>query len=114
MSDHIRIRKLDGVWSVRSGGAILGESRNALELTEGDFPPVVYFPREDVAMAFFDRTDKITHCPHKGDACHFTIVNRSSRVENAAWSYETPFAAMAAIAGHLAFYPGAAVTVERI
>jgi uncharacterized protein (DUF427 family) len=114
MSDHIRIRRLDGVWSVRSGGAILGESRNALELTEGDMPPVVYFPRDDVAMAFFDRADKITHCPHKGDACHFTIVNRSSRLENAVWSYEAPVDAMAVIKGHLAFYPDDAVTVERI
>ena len=27
------------------------------------------------------------------------------RVENAAWSYEMPFSDVAAIAGHLAFYP---------
>ena len=32
MADHIRIRRLGGVWTVRSGGAVLGESTNALEL----------------------------------------------------------------------------------
>ena len=33
--NKITIRKADGTWTVRAGGAILAESRNALELTEG-------------------------------------------------------------------------------
>ena len=48
----IRIRKAEGTWTVRSGGAVLGETSNALELSEGDLDPVIYFPREDIAMAF--------------------------------------------------------------
>lgn len=114
MADHIRIRKAPGKWSVRSGGAVLGESSKALELTEGDYAPVIYFPREDIAMAMLERTAKSTHCPHKGDASYFSIVNRSSTLENAVWSYETPFDAVAAIKNHLAFYTGEHVTVERI
>ena len=35
MADHIRIRKSGGTWTIRAGGAVLGESRKALELTEG-------------------------------------------------------------------------------
>ena len=34
MSEHIKIHKADGVWSVRAGGAVLGESSNALELID--------------------------------------------------------------------------------
>ena len=34
MADHIRIRRAEGTWSVRSGGAVLGESDDALELTQ--------------------------------------------------------------------------------
>lgn len=113
MADHIRIRKLEGVWTVRSGGAVLAETREALELAEGDYPPVVYFPRKDVAMALLDRTAKLTHCPWKGEASHYSIVNRSSVAENAVWSYEDPFDAVAAIRDHLAFYPAAGVTVEH-
>jgi uncharacterized protein (DUF427 family) len=41
MADHIRIRKSAGTWTIRAGGAVLGESRNALELTEGSYPPVI-------------------------------------------------------------------------
>lgn len=114
MADHIRIRTADGTWSVRAGGAVLAESKAALELSEGSYPPVIYFPRADVAMALLDRTDKVTQCPHKGEAAHFTIVTKSTRVENAAWSYETPLEGVEQIAGHLAFYPRDEVKVERI
>lgn len=114
MADRIRIRKAPGIWSVRSGGAVLGESSNALELTEGDLPPVIYFPRADIAMAFLDRTDKVTHCPHKGDANYFSIVNKSTTVENAVWTYETPHQAVAAIKDHLAFHELDGVTVEQL
>lgn len=114
MADGIRIRRLDGTWTIRSGGAILGESTNALELSEGNYPPVVYFPRGDIAMAMLDASDKTSHCPHKGDASYFHIVNRSSTLKDAVWSYEDPLEAVSAIKGHLAFYSGDTITVEQI
>lgn len=114
MADHIKIRKAGGKWSVRAGGAVLGESENALELSEGELPTVIYFPRDDIAMAFLDKTDKSTHCPHKGDASYYSIVTKSGTLENAAWSYEDPLTEMARIKDHLAFYTGEMVTVEEI
>lgn len=114
MGDRIRVRKVAGTWTVRSGGAILGETTNALELSEGDLAPVIYFPRDDIAMAFLDRTDKTTHCPHKGDANYYSIVNKSSVDENAVWTYENPLDAVAAIKDHLAFYTGTSIKVEKI
>ena len=111
---QIRIRKADGTWSVRAGGAVLAESKNALELTEGDYPSVIYFPRDDIAMAFLDETDHSTHCPHKGDASYFSIVTKSQTLKNAAWSYEAPNDDVARIKDHLAFYPSDTVTVEQI
>ena len=114
MADHIRIRAAEGTWSVRAGGAVLGESQNALELTEGDYPPVIYFPREDIAMAFLDRSEKTSHCPHKGDATYYTVVTKSRTLDDAVWSYEDPKEAMARIKGHLAFYPIDEITVEQI
>lgn len=114
MTDQITIRKASGKWSVRSGGAILGETTNALELCEGDKDPVIYFPRSDIAMAFLDRSDKITSSAGKGDATHFSIVNRSSVAKDAVWSYENPDPALAEIAGYLAFYPDDSVKVEQL
>jgi len=111
---EIRIRKAIGTWVVRSGGAVLGESSNALELSEGDLAPVIYFPRNDIAMVLLDRSSKTTHCPHKGDANYFSIVNKSTVTENAAWSYEDPIEAVAEIKDHLAFVLDDSVKVEQL
>ncbi|MGJ8544991.1 MAG: DUF427 domain-containing protein [Sulfitobacter sp.] len=114
MADHIKITPAAGTWTVRAGGAVLAESTDALELREGDYPAVIYFPRADIAMAFLDESEKTTHCPHKGDARYFTVVTKSRSLENAAWSYEDPKAPVAQIQGHLAFYPIDEITVEQI
>jgi len=114
MNSYITIRKANGKWSVRAGGAVLGESSNVLELTEGDNPPVIYFPRADIATAFLDDSDQRTHCPHKGDASYFSIVTKSKTIKNAAWSYEAPNAEVAAIKDYLAFSTSNEVAVERI
>jgi uncharacterized protein (DUF427 family) len=105
MPEKFTIEPAQGTIVVRSTDGVIAESRSALVLREGDYPPVYYLPRADVAMEFLDRSDKVTHCPHKGDAAHFHIVGVSSRIENGAWSYETPKKGAEAIAGCLAFYP---------
>lgn len=103
MSDYITIRPANGTWVVRAAGAVIGETKNALELTEGDYPPVIYFPRSDIAMAFLDESDTTSSCPHKGDASYFTIVAKSGPIVDAGWSYMTPGNAVAAIKDHIAF-----------
>ncbi len=110
---EITIRPAQGTWVIRAGGAVLGETTRALELTEGNLDPVIYFPRDDIAMAFFDPSDTRTTCPHKGEASYFTLHTKSAEIRDAAWSYEKPLAAVADIAGHMAFYPDK-VTVERV
>ena len=114
MADHIKIRRAGGTWVVRAGGAVLAETNAALELSEGSYPPVIYFPRDSIAMAFLEPTDRVTTCPHKGQAQHYSIVTKSTVLENAAWSYEDPKDGVSEIAGHVAFYPGDAVAVEEL
>lgn len=113
MADHIKIEPATGNWTVRAGGAVIGESSAALSLTEGSAKPVIYFPRGDIAMAFLDKTDKTTHCPHKGNATHYSIQTKSVTLDNAAWSYEAPLSGVAEIGDHIAFYLDK-VTVEEI
>ena len=110
----IKIRKASGTWTVRAGGAVLAETTNALELSEPGYGDVIYFPREDIAMAFLDETDHATHCPHKGDASYFSIIAKSGEIKDAVWSYENPKAAVAAIKDHVAFYKSDKVAIEEV
>ncbi|GAA6207233.1 DUF427 domain-containing protein [Cognatishimia sp. WU-CL00825] len=114
MNSYITIRKAPGKWSVRAGGAVLGETGNALELTEGDYPPVIYFPRADIATAFLDESDHTSHCPHKGDATYFSIVTKSKTIQNSVWSYENPKDDVARIKNYLAFYVSDELAVEQL
>ena len=64
-------------------------------------------------MDFLARTDHHSHCPYKGDASYYNIVRDGRFAENAVWSYEDPYPAMAAIKDHLAFYPNQ-VEIEEV
>lgn len=113
MGDDMRILPAEGTWVVRAGGAVIGESAAALELIEGRLTPVIYFPRDDIGMVFLDASATRTHCPRKGDASYYSIQTKSTLIRDAAWSYEDPVPAAAAIRGYLAFYPDK-VTIERL
>lgn len=112
MADNINIRAAEGKWTVRAGGAVIGESRDALEVTEGGRPPVIYFPRGDVAMAFMDDSATVTTCPYRGEAKHYSIQTKSTVIEDAAWSYDAPVEDLGQLKGYVAFYAEKA-TVER-
>ena len=113
MTELMQIGPADGIWVVRADGAVIAESRNALELLERGYDPVVYFPRDDVAMAFVEASPTQTHCPHKGDASYFHIVASNGQITDAAWCYDSPVVQAERIGGHLAF-DAAKVTVERL
>lgn len=104
--DHpITITAAPGPMVATFDGHAIAASDDVLMLKEASYPPVAYFPRADVEMAFMGRTQKTTHCPYKGDASYYTITMDGHIVENAVWSYETPYPAMDAIKDRLAFYP---------
>ncbi|HBG99951.1 MAG: DUF427 domain-containing protein [Rhodobacteraceae bacterium] len=113
MAQTIRIQPAGGTWVVRTGDAVIAESKAALALYEGDRDPVIYFPRADVGMAFLEPSDSRTTCPHKGEAFYFSIHGTSQVIPDAAWSYETPGSEAAAIAGYIAFY-GDNAAVEQL
>ena len=114
MLNNITIRPAQGTWVIRAGGAVLGESNRALELTEGEQPYVIYFPREDVAMAFLERSDYRTTCQWKGEASYFDIASKSRTYTNAVWSYEDPAPGVAQIKDYLALYVQDGVNVEQV
>jgi uncharacterized protein (DUF427 family) len=111
--DHpITITPAKGRVVVRFQGEVVADTTHALELQEASYPPVLYIPRTDVKLEHYAPTAHQSHCPYKGDASYFSLKADGKTAENAVWSYETPFPAMAAITNHVAFYPDR-VTIER-
>ena len=98
---------------VRFNHAVIADSWRALVLRESSYWPVFYIPRADIRMHLLAPTVHATHCPYKGDASYFSVRAGDRMSENAAWSYETPYEAVAAIAGHVAFYPERVDAIEE-
>ena len=98
---------------VSVAGRIIADTRAALTLREAAYPPVQYIPRQDVDMSLLERTSHATYCPYKGDCAYYSIPLGGERSVNAVWSYEAPFAAVAAIKDHVASYPSRVEAIEE-
>lgn len=98
---------------VRFAGRIIADTTRSLTLKEAGYAAVHYIPRADADMSLLARTGHSTHCPYKGDASYFTITAGGKTSDNAVWSYEQPFPAMAEIKDHLAFYPNRVDAIEE-
>jgi uncharacterized protein (DUF427 family) len=98
---------------VSVAGRVIADTRNALTLREADHAPVRYIPREDADMTLLERADHKTYCPYKGECRYFSIPLGGARSVNAVWTYEAPYAAVAPIKDHLAFYPDRVDAIEE-
>jgi uncharacterized protein (DUF427 family) len=83
-------------------GEVIADTRDAIELSESNYPVVYYLPRQDVKMDRLVRSAHHTYCPFKGQASYFSVVDGPV---DAVWSYERPYDEVAVIKERLAFYP---------
>ena len=97
---RIALEKPDREFVATLQGEIIARSNRAIILREGDYPPLVYFPPEDVRLDQATMTDKDTYCPYKGMASYWSFGIEP----NIAWSYEEPFKEMLEIKGYVSFY----------
>ncbi|WP_431238013.1 DUF427 domain-containing protein [Mycolicibacterium aichiense] len=108
-ADHpITITPTTGRVQVRVNGQLVADTRAALGLAESTYPVVQYIPLGDVDPAVLACTDTRTYCPYKGEASYYSVTAGDATVEDVIWTYEEPYPAVAAIAGHVAFYPNKA------
>ena len=90
---------------VRSGGRTIADSQSTLVLRETHYAPVRYVPLADVDRSLLAPSELTTYCPYKGDASYYSIIGDQERGTDAVWFYGRPYAAVAAIKDHVAFYP---------
>jgi uncharacterized protein (DUF427 family) len=102
----ITIEPTAGHVTVRINGEVVAETDTALTLQESTYAPVQYIPLTDVNGDLLRPTNTATYCPYKGDAGYYSVVTAAGdTVDDAIWTYEQPYEAVAAIQGHVAFYP---------
>jgi uncharacterized protein (DUF427 family) len=94
-SRHIEI-SLDGVK--------LADTRRPTLVFETGLPLRYYVPKPDVRMDLLEPTDMRSGCAYKGFARYWSVNTGKTRRDNVAWSYATPLAEAAKIAGLVAFY----------
>ncbi|MDP1874224.1 DUF427 domain-containing protein [Phenylobacterium sp.] len=100
----LEIRPAGGRMRAAFRGHVIADSNDVLILREGAMAPVAYFPKDDIEMGYFARTERSTHCPFKGDAGYYTVTLEGEVLENVAWTYEDPLPGAVQIDGRLAFY----------
>jgi len=89
---------------VRVNGEVVAETDAALTLQESTYPAVQYVPLSDVVPSALTRSDTTTYCPYKGEANYYHVSAAGQTVDDAIWTYQQPYDAVDAIAGHVAFY----------
>jgi uncharacterized protein (DUF427 family) len=113
--DHpITISRAEGQVRITVAGRIVAESTRALRLQEAGYAPVYYLPRNDADMLLLVRSEHHTYCPYKGDCSYYSISIGGAKSEDAVWTYETPYEAVASIKEYLAFYPSRVDAIEVI
>jgi uncharacterized protein (DUF427 family) len=90
----------------RVGDTVIADTNAALTLREAGYPPVHYIPLDDVVPGRLRPNASHSYCPFKGDASYYDIVlPDGTELVDAVWTYPSPYQAVEAIAGRVAFYP---------
>src|SRR5579859_4917365 len=112
--DHpITIERNPARITVKLAGRIVADTTEALTLREASYPAVQYIPLKDVDRSLLERTDHATYCPYKGECAYYSLPIGGERSVNAVWTYEAPYAAVAQIKDHVAFYPDRVDAIEQ-
>ena len=100
----ITVEPAPGRVTVQVAGTPVADTSSALALQEANYPVVYYVPLADVRSEVLKPSDHTTYCPYKGDASYYSLATPNGEVADAVWYYAEPYAAVADIAGHVAFY----------
>jgi uncharacterized protein (DUF427 family) len=92
-------------------GEPIAASSRAKLLFETGLPPRAYVPGADIAAGVLKPSATRTVCPYKGEATYWHVEAGGRRIEDAAWSYETPLVEALEVARHVSF-AGDGVEVE--
>lgn len=89
--------------TVRSGGRVIASTARPKLLFETSLPVRAYVPRADVLPGILVQSPKRTRCPYKGQATYFSLQLDGERIDDGAWTYETPLPEAHKVTGDVCF-----------
>ncbi len=106
--DYPRPPKVEAVVTelkVVLGGEVIATSNASFRVLETSHPPNYYLPLEAFTEGAVVAADGVSFCEWKGRATYCTLRGGGMSAMHAAWGYDTPSPAFAALRGHISLYP---------
>jgi uncharacterized protein (DUF427 family) len=122
--DHpIAVTPTGHLVTVKAHGRTVASSEHTLTLLEAGYAPVYYFPPTEVNWDVLRESGTTSYCPYKGDAGYVDAVladgdtgdtGDPAVIGDVGWFYAEPYEPVAAIVGHIAFYPERVTVTEHV
>ena len=105
-SPYTRVDILDSSRHVRVevAGVPVADSTHPRVLFETGLPPRFYLPQPHVRLDLLEPSDRVTHCPYKGQARYWSVRVGDTLHPDLAWSYPAPLPESQKVAGLVAFW----------
>lgn len=101
-----RVEQVPERITVRVGGEIIADTRNAVRVLETSHPPVYYLPIADFVPGALADSPGTSFCEFKGAARYFDVRSGEDVRADAAWTYPHPARGFEALADKVAVYAG--------
>ncbi|WP_223625159.1 DUF427 domain-containing protein [Microbacterium sp. EST19A] len=92
--------------TIRLGGELIADTRDAVRVLETSHPPVYYLPIADFVPGALTDAAGTSFCEFKGAARYFDVRGGALRRNGAAWNYPDPSPGFETLNDRVAVYAG--------
>lgn len=100
------LERTSALLEVVLGGVVVASTTEGWRVLETSHPPTYYLPATAFAAGVLRPCAGASVCEWKGAASYFDLVTAARTAARAAWTYPSPTADFAPIAGHVAVMAG--------
>lgn len=99
-----RVEPVSDRVTIRLGGELIADTRNAVRVLETSHPPVYYVPIADFVEGALTASSGTSFCEFKGVAAYFDVRGGDALRAGAAWNYPDPTPGFTALVDRVAVY----------